>query len=107
MYVEDYGPDRTRELGPEPTLHDPVAIAESELGAWTEIRQHPRLNESAIGDYTYLMERVQANGGLAAYLLVGTDHPTDHHTPTFDVDERSLAIGVDVLSRAVLAAFDR
>ncbi|SEH47290.1 aminobenzoyl-glutamate utilization protein A [Halopenitus malekzadehii] len=51
-------------------------------------------------DVTYLMERVQANGGLAAYLLVGTDHPTDHHTPTFDVDERSLDIGVEVIAEA-------
>jgi len=88
MYVEDYGPDRTRELGPEPTLHDPVAIAESELGAWTEIRQHTRLNESAIGDYTYLMERVQLDyatvgkfGNVAADVRVGpTNHPIDRPT---------------------------
>ncbi|RQH01720.1 amidohydrolase [Natrarchaeobius oligotrophus] len=53
-------------------------------------------------DVTYLMERVNESGGLAAYLLVGTDHPTNHHTPTFDVDEESLEIGVSVLSDAVL-----
>jgi len=51
-------------------------------------------------DVTYLMEEVQENGGLASYVLVGTDHPTSHHTPTFDVDEESLAIGVDLLSDA-------
>ncbi len=49
------------------------------------------------------MERVQENGGLATYLIVGTDHPTSHHTPTFDVDERSLPIGVDVLVGSILA----
>lgn len=52
-------------------------------------------------DVTYLMERVQDDGGLASYLLVGSDHPTNHHTPTFDIDEASLEIGVRVLSDAV------
>jgi aminobenzoyl-glutamate utilization protein A len=57
-------------------------------------------------DATYLMKRVQERGGQAAYVGIGTDHPGGHHTATFDVDERSLPIGVDVLSRAVLAALD-
>jgi aminobenzoyl-glutamate utilization protein A len=54
-------------------------------------------------DATYLMRRVQERGGRAAYVCVGTDHPGGHHTATFDVDERSLAIGVDVLAGTVLA----
>jgi aminobenzoyl-glutamate utilization protein A len=49
------------------------------------------------------MERVQEDGGLATYLVVGTDHPTSHHTPTFDVDERSLPVGVEVLTGAIEA----
>ncbi|ELY57897.1 amidohydrolase [Natronococcus jeotgali] len=53
-------------------------------------------------DVTYLMNRVQDRGGLASYLLVGTDHPTNHHTPTFDIDEDSLEIGAAVLSRTIL-----
>ncbi|MEF8882507.1 MAG: amidohydrolase [Halapricum sp.] len=52
-------------------------------------------------DATYLMQRVQDNGGRAAYVGVGTDHPGGHHTATFDVDETSLSIGVDVLSGAI------
>ncbi|SNZ12565.1 aminobenzoyl-glutamate utilization protein A [Natronoarchaeum philippinense] len=52
-------------------------------------------------DATYLMREVQENGGLAAYVGVGTDHPGGHHTATFDVDEESLQIGVDVLADAV------
>ncbi|WP_262175966.1 amidohydrolase [Haloarcula laminariae] len=52
-------------------------------------------------DATYLMERVQERGGRASFVGVGTDHPGGHHTPTFDVDERSLAIGVDVLAGAI------
>jgi aminobenzoyl-glutamate utilization protein A len=53
-------------------------------------------------DATYLMQHVQDQGGYAAYVVVGTDHPGGHHTATFDVDERSLPIGVDVLSTAIL-----
>jgi phosphonate metabolism protein (transferase hexapeptide repeat family) len=91
VYVESHGPDRTRELGPEPTLHDPVAVSESELGAWTEIRAGARLHNSEIGDYTYLMERVQLDhttvgkfGNVASDVRLGpTNHPigrpTAHH----------------------------
>ncbi|WP_254761769.1 amidohydrolase [Natrinema marinum] len=53
-------------------------------------------------DVTYLMQRVQDNGGLASYVLIGTDHPTSHHTPTFDVDEESLEIGVALLSETAV-----
>jgi aminobenzoyl-glutamate utilization protein A len=52
-------------------------------------------------DATYLMDRVQDHGGRASFVGVGTDHPGGHHTPTFDVDERSLRIGVDVLAGAI------
>jgi aminobenzoyl-glutamate utilization protein A len=52
-------------------------------------------------DASYLMRRVQERGGTAGYVCVGTDHPGGHHTATFDVDEASLPIGVDVLSGAV------
>lgn len=87
-YIDEYGPDLTQALGPEPTLHDPVSITESELGAWTEVRQRTRLNESAIGDYTYLMEGVQLDfttvgkfGSVAATARLGpTNHPVDRPT---------------------------
>lgn len=52
-------------------------------------------------DATYIMQRVQDNGGTAAYVGIGTDHPGGHHTSTFDVDEPSLGIGVDVLTESV------
>ncbi|MFC5366408.1 amidohydrolase [Salinirubrum litoreum] len=53
-------------------------------------------------DATYLMQRVQERGGQACYVGVGTDHPGGHHTPTFDVDEESLRIGIDVLADSVV-----
>jgi amidohydrolase len=54
-------------------------------------------------DASYLMRHVQEHGGVAGYVCVGTDHPGGHHTATFDVDEASLPIGVDVLAGAVLS----
>ncbi|ELY34665.1 amidohydrolase [Halalkalicoccus jeotgali B3] len=52
-------------------------------------------------DATFLMQAVQEAGGLATYAIVGTDHPDSHHTPHFDVDERSLGIAVDVLTESI------
>jgi len=52
-------------------------------------------------DATFLMQHVQNQGGLAAYVGVGTDHPGGHHTPTFDVEERDIAVAIDVLSASI------
>jgi len=62
------------------------------------------LEREALGgseDATYLMQRVQDRGGQAAYVVVGTDHPSGHHTASFDVDEASLDIGIAVLAGAI------
>jgi len=61
--------------------------------------QHAEFGASE--DATFLMAAVQQQGGLATYAIVGTDHPTAHHTPTFDVDERSLPVAVDVLADSI------
>jgi aminobenzoyl-glutamate utilization protein A len=63
----------------------------------------PRDTMGGSEDATYLMRHVQERGGTASYVCVGTDHPGGHHTATFDVDEASLPVGVDVLTRAVLS----
>ena len=67
-------------------------------------RVERRLRRDSLGgseDATFLMDRVQQQGGVATYVGVGTDHPGGHHTATFDVDEESLAVGVEVLAGAV------
>ncbi|WP_267161655.1 amidohydrolase [Halovenus salina] len=56
-------------------------------------------------DATYLMNRVQETGGVASFVGIGTNHPGGHHTATFDVDERSLDIGVDVLAGTIEKLF--
>jgi aminobenzoyl-glutamate utilization protein A len=58
-------------------------------------------------DATYLMRRVQERGGNAAYVGIGTDHPGGHHSATFDVDEASLRIGVETISRAIRRLADQ
>jgi phosphonate metabolism protein (transferase hexapeptide repeat family) len=107
-YFDSYGHDRVAQLGPEPTIHDPVSISESELGAWTEVRRDCRLNESTLGDYSYLMERVQLDfteigkfGNVASQARLGpTNHPihrpTAHHftyrSEIYDMGETDEAI---------------
>jgi len=44
---------------------------------------------------------VQRQGGVGSYVLVGADNPAPHHNPAFDVDERALAHGVDLLEAQV------
>jgi aminobenzoyl-glutamate utilization protein A len=58
-------------------------------------------------DAAWLMHAARNDGGTATHLIVGTDHPSGHHTPTFDVDEASLTIGSEVVARAVRAVDQR
>ncbi len=66
----------------------------------------PRGELGASEDATELMKRVQERGGVASFVGIGTNHPGGHHTATFDVDERSLDIGVDVLGESVARLFE-
>jgi aminobenzoyl-glutamate utilization protein A len=85
----------------DPELAAVVADAAADVpGVDTVLRS---ADFGASEDATFLMRRAKAEGGLATYLVVGTDHPTSHHTPRFDVDERSLPVGAAVLTNAVLA----
>ncbi|WP_255168385.1 amidohydrolase [Natrononativus amylolyticus] len=83
----------------DPELQALVSEVASEVDGIERVL--PAADFGASEDATYLMERVQEEGGLATYLIVGTDHPTSHHTPTFDVDERSLDHGVAVLVETI------
>lgn len=52
-------------------------------------------------DVSHFINEVQRSGGVATYVGIGSAHPSDHHTPTFDIDEDSLEIGVSVLARSI------
>lgn len=53
-------------------------------------------------DATFFMRRVQEQGGMVAYIGIGSDIPSGHHTRTFDIQERDLTGGIAALA---LAAF--
>ena len=86
-------------------LRDVVAGIARTADGVTSVLESDHLGGSE--DATYLMRHVQERGGKAAYVGVGTDHPGGHHTPTFDVDEDSIGLGVEVLSRAVVETASR
>ena len=54
-------------------------------------------------DYTYMMARVQENGGLATNIGIGADlGGWGHHTAEFDIDERALKAAIRLLSTITL-----
>lgn len=52
-------------------------------------------------DASYLIKRVQAEGGQATYLGIGASNPSGHHTSRFDIDEDALQIGVNVIVETI------
>jgi aminobenzoyl-glutamate utilization protein A len=94
----DWGPEAPSAESDE-RLVDHVAGVAAANGRVEQVTRRDTLDGSE--DATYLMRRVQQQGGLASYVCIGTDHPGGHHTPTFDVDEESLLIGVEVLADAI------
>ncbi|WP_051898728.1 amidohydrolase [Sciscionella sediminilitoris] len=57
-------------------------------------------------DATAMMDRVKERGGLASYIVLGTDLAAGHHTARFDIDESVLEIGVLSLSHMAFNAAD-
>jgi len=87
-FVSSHNDDRVEALSREPTLHEPVQLTDALLGAWTEIRRGCRLAAVELGDYSYLMERVQVEhatvgkfANVASDVRIGpTNHPIDRPT---------------------------
>lgn len=52
-------------------------------------------------DFSYFMERVQKNGGEAAYMLIGSNLAAGHHDSHFDFDENSLLKGIVVQTNII------
>ncbi|WP_430506053.1 amidohydrolase [Haloparvum sp. PAK95] len=80
-------------------LVDVVGDVAGEVSGVTNVVERDELGGSE--DATFLMKKVQEQGGEAAYVGVGTDHPDGHHTPAFDVVEDDLQVGIDVLANAI------
>lgn len=53
-------------------------------------------------DFSYFMERVQAHGGEAAYMMVGADLAAGHHDAHFTFDERALSYAAKMMAAATI-----
>jgi aminobenzoyl-glutamate utilization protein A len=65
-----------------------------------EIIDHMELRGSE--DFALMLAEVQKQGGLGAYLMLGSDLAAGHHNARFDFDERCLAPGAALFARCVL-----
>lgn len=84
----------------DPELAAVVRAAAEATPAVQKIQDHGLLGGSE--DFTWMMERVQQQGGKAAYMMIGSTIAAPHHDSRFDIDEASLPIGVEVITRTVL-----
>ncbi|MDS7876843.1 M20 family metallo-hydrolase [Klebsiella pasteurii] len=53
-------------------------------------------------DATLMMARVQERGGLASYMIFGTELSAGHHNEKFDFDENVMTLAVATLARVAL-----
>ena len=79
-----------------PALSAYIEQQAQELGIFKEIVT--TCDFGASEDYSYFMERVQANGGQAAYIMVGANLAAGHHDSQFDFDEKALGYATKYLS---------
>ena len=84
----------------DPALMERVAEVAGALGGWTLRPPEP---SGGSEDFTYMMARVQENGGLATNIGIGADlGGWGHHTAEFDIDEQALRQAVELLSAVTL-----
>ena len=53
-------------------------------------------------DATLMMARVQQNGGMASYMVFGTQLSAGHHNEKFDFDEQVMNVAIETLARTAL-----
>jgi aminobenzoyl-glutamate utilization protein A len=92
-----YGKTTTFECDQE--MVDTVAAAAGAVEGVTEIKE--RMDFGGSEDASYLVRRVQEQGGTATYIGVGASNVAGHHTARFDIDESALGIGVDAVVETV------
>lgn len=79
-------------------LADNITKTAERLSIFNEIV--PACKFGASEDFSYFMERVQANGGQAAYMMIGANLAAGHHDSYFDFDETALDLATKVLASA-------
>ena len=83
----------------DPDWYDIVKEACRDSDVISEIKKDLPLGASE--DVTYMMERVQAKGGKATFMIFASPLPAGHHHPSFDFEEKSLLAGVEAMIRSV------
>lgn len=78
-----------------PELAEQISKVAQRLAIFDEIV--PECDFGASEDFSYFMERVQQNGGQAAYMMVGADLAAGHHDSYFDFDETALDLATKVI----------
>ena len=53
-------------------------------------------------DCTYFMERVQQRGGLASYMVIGSEIAAGHHDSRFDFDENVMPKAIALVATAAV-----
>jgi aminobenzoyl-glutamate utilization protein A len=82
----------------DPVLVERLRQVAERSGLFSEIL--PAGNIGGSEDCTYFMERVQQRGGLAAYVMVGTELAAGHHDFRFDINEDALGPAIALLACA-------
>jgi aminobenzoyl-glutamate utilization protein A len=77
------------------TLAAIVAECASRTSGVTEVRESAAVKGGEDGNV--FLKNVANRGGHGVYIGIGSDLKGNHHTANFDIDERSLRIGVGVL----------
>ncbi|WLD93591.1 amidohydrolase [Alkalihalobacillus sp. AL-G] len=62
---------------------------------------HHALPLGASEDVSFMIDRVQKNGGLATFLIFGSPLPAGHHHPRFDFDEQVIPTAVEAFSKVI------
>ncbi|MFQ5915952.1 MAG: amidohydrolase [Nitrospinota bacterium] len=92
--IEEVG--RTVGGDSDPALARLVGEVAADMGEFDEIAHTEDFGAS--DDAVLLMERVKERGGSAVYVVLGSELPSGHHTPSFDFNEDVLVTGPKLLS---------
>jgi len=92
-----YGKTTTFEC--DESMVEAVSDAASGVASVTNVKRRKAFGGSE--DASYLIRRVQENGGDATYIGIGASNAAGHHTAYFDIDEDALDVGVDVTCETI------
>ena len=102
MYDVDYETSlygKTTTFEASQAMLDAVSESAESLDSVTTVLGREQASGSE--DASFIIERVQDNGGVGTYVGVGASNVAGHHTPRFDIDEDSLEIGVEVVTATI------